>query len=189
MSYQEPIFTSAAGLFGRANGFVVNAWTDAARAANAYAEGMEWAQRQVVAGRVTDAWLAKLTAATVLAPNRWRYAFTGFDITAAGGVATSSNTFGEGTLALNLRELRNTAAALDGSPIPTGATAGPVGSSWNGTAWTTANLEGYVWMHASYCSDGTTLFWFDTPNPVRCASSFFTEGAGGGEGFGEEPPP
>ena len=187
MSYQEPIFNS--GLFGKANRFVTNAWTDAARAANAYAEGMEWAQRQVVSGSPTETWLAKLTTATLLAPNRWRYAFTGFDITSAGGVATSSNTFGEGTLALNIRELRNTAAALDGSPIPTGATAGPVGSSWNGTAWTTTNLEGYVWMHASYCTDGTTLFWCDTPNPVRCASSFFSEGAGGGEGFGEEPPP
>ena len=187
MSYQEPIFTS--GLFGKANRFVTNAWTDAARAANAYAEGMEWAQRQVVSGSPTETWLAKLTTATVLAPNRWRYAFVGFDITSLGLPVTSSNTFGEGTLALNLRELRNTAAAMDGTPIPLGATVGPVGSTWAANDWTVVDLEGYVWMHASYCTDGTTLFWFDTPNPVRCADSFFAEEQGGGEEFGEEPPP
>ncbi len=181
MSYQEPIFNS--GLFGKANRFVTNAWTDAARAANAYAEGMEWAQRQVVSGSPTETWLAKLTTATVLAPNRWRYAFTGFDITSAGAALTSANTFGEGTLAINIRELRNTAGAVDGSPIPTGATVGPVGSAWTAGAWTTSSLEGYVWMHASYCTDGSTLFWFDTPNPVRCAASFFTgEDEGEGEG-------
>jgi hypothetical protein len=36
-------------------------------------------------------------------------------------------------------------------------------------------------MHATQDTTGGTLFWFDTPNPVRCASSFFTEGEGGGE--------
>ena len=184
MSYQEPIFTS--GLFGKANRFVTNAWTDAARAANAYAEGMEWAQRQVVSGSPTETWLAKLTTATVLAPNRWRYAFVGFDITSVGAAVTSSNTFGEGTLALNLRELRNTASELDGTPIPTGASAGPVGSTWNGSAWITTGMEGYVWMHASYCTDGSTLFWFDTPNPVRCGQAFlFVDPVPDPEGEGE----
>jgi hypothetical protein len=179
MTYQDPIFER--GLFGKANAFVVNAWGNAARAASDYAEGMEWAQRQVVSGAVTETWLAKCTTATLLAPNRWRYAFEDFDITSAAAPLTNSNTFGEGTQAINIRELRNTAGAIDGTPIPTGATVGPVGSVWNGTAWTTTNLEGYVWMHATYDTTGGTLFWFDTPNPVRCASSFFTEGEGGGE--------
>lgn len=177
MTYQEPIFQR--GLFGQANAFVVNAWGNAARVASEYAEGMDWAQRQVVAGRQTDTWLAKCTSATLLAPNRWRYAFEDFDITASAAPLTNSNTFGEGTGAINIRELRNTAAAIDGTPIPTGATVGPVGSVWNGTAWTTTNLEGYVWMHATYDTTGGTLFWFDTANPVRCASSFFTDPGGG----------
>ena len=181
MSYQEPIFTSPAGLFGKANGFVVNAWTDAARSTNANAEGMEWAQRQVVQGGMNRTWLAKLTQAVPLAGafNRWRYHFVPFNVTIAGTPTVTQTTFGVGEGALNIRELRNTPAQVDGSPIPNGASVGPVGSTWAANAWTTTSLEGYVWMHVSYTPTGTTLFWFDTPNPVRCAASFFTEGGGG----------
>lgn len=191
MSYQEPIFNSESGLFGRANRFVVNSWVDASRATNAYSEGMDWAQRQVIQGGMNRTWLAKLTAATLIAPNRWRYAFSAFNITAGFLPQLTPTTFGQGVDAVNIRELRNTAAQVDGSPIPNGASVGPVGSSWSAqnVAWNTTELEGYVWMHASYTPTGTTLFWFDTPNPVRCASSFFAEEQGGGEGFGEEPPP
>lgn len=178
MSYQEPIFTS--GLFGRANRVVVNSWGDAARTTAANAEGMDWAQRQVVQGQMNRTWLACLTTATLITPNRWRYAFSAFNVTDADLPQLTSTTFGQGIDAINLRELRNTAAQVDGSPIPPGATVGPVGSSWLAGAWSVAALEGYVWMHASYTPTGTTLFWFDTPNPVRCAASFFIEGEGGG---------
>lgn len=184
MSYQEPIFTSPAGLFGKANGFVVNAWTDAARSTNANAEGMDWAQRQVVQGAMNRTWLAKLTTASPISPNRWRYSFVAFNITDSAGPSLPNTTFGAGSNAVNIRELRNTAAILDGSPMPNGATAGPVGSSWHESSWTSSALDGYVWMHASYTPTGSTLFWFDTPNPVRCAPLSFNEGGGEGEGGG-----
>lgn len=168
MSHQVPIFES--GLFGKANRFVTNAWTESASAVAANAEGLEWAQRQVVQEAVQTTYLAKITTATVLGTNRWRYDGVAFDITAAGAATVSTGTFGQFTGALNIRELRNTAGVIDGSPLPTGASIGPVGSSWTGTVWSTTSLEGYVWITVAYDTGGNVLYWFDTPNPSRCGT-------------------
>jgi len=168
MSYQQPIFDS--GLFGKANRFVVNGWTDAAVAVSEHGEGIRWAQEQVRRAQVQTRFLARITTATALAANRWRYDGGGLDITSVADPAAASGTFGTFTGAINLRELRNTATVLDGSPIPTGASVGPVGSSYSGSAWSTTALQGYVEMVVAYDTSGNLLYWFDAPNPTRCAS-------------------
>jgi hypothetical protein len=167
VSFQRPIFNS--GLFGKANRFVCNAWTDSAEAVGENAEGIRWAQQQVVRGEVQDTFLAKLTVASLLSPNRWEYEFEGFlyGPTPARTPQQLAGTFALGVGALNLRETRNTTTAIDGSPLPTGASIGPVGSSYSG-GWSTTNLAGYVWMHADYGSDGSLVYWFDAINPIKC---------------------
>ena len=166
MTFQAPIFNS--GLFGKANEFVCNAWTEASRAVSESAEGMEWAQQQAKQVRLPDTWLAKVTAATSIGNNRWTYDFSPFAIDASHAVVSVSGTFGTGSGAINIRELRNTTTALDGSPLPAGATVGPFGSTWSGSAWSTTSLAGYCKMHADYRSDGSVLFWFSELNPTRC---------------------
>lgn len=167
MSYQQPIFDS--GLFGKANRFVVNGWTDAAVAVSEHAEGLRWAQEQVRRATVQTRFLAKITAATVLATNRWTYDGGGLEITSGRAPAAAGGTFGTFTGAINLRELRNTGSTVDGSPILAGTSIGPVGSSYSGTAWSTTALEGYVEITAAYDSSGGLLYWFDCPNPSRCS--------------------
>ena len=69
--------------------------------------------------------------------------------------------------AIHIRDTRTLSANIDGSPLPIGASIGPVGSSWS-SGWPTSSLAGYVWMHAEYDQDGGILHWFDAPNPVVC---------------------
>ncbi len=174
MSYQRPIFN--AGLYGKANASVMNGFVDSAEAVFANEEGLRWAQRQVVQGDLQLTFLAKLTSATLLAPNRWEYAFEPYTYSSSATgrlpVALTTTTWGASTTdpktkAINIRETRNLSANIDGSPLPTGASIGPVGSSW-ATGWPTSGLEGYVWMHAEYDQDGGILHWFDAPNPIKC---------------------
>ena len=166
MTFQAPIFNS--GLFGKANEFVCNAWTEASRSVSASAEGIEWAQRQVAKSDLPDRWLAKVTAASSAGTNKWTYTFEPFVIDSGGAPASVSGTWGTGTGAINIRELRNSGSEIDGSPIPAGASIGPFGSTWSGTAWSTTSLSGYTEMHSDYRSDGSVLFWFDGINPTRC---------------------
>lgn len=175
MSFQRPIFNK--GLFGRANASVCNAWMDSAETVAQNAEGIAWASDQLVRGRIVESWLAKLTSATAVPGQfyRWRYAFEPFAIDLNAGDALAAafqlGTFGksDGTsYAVNIRELRNTQFELDGTPLVNGATAGPVGSRFNIGVWATTPLEGYVQMNLDYDADGNALFWFDTPNPTAC---------------------
>lgn len=166
MSYQQPIFDS--GLFGKANRFVVNGWTEAAVSVSEHSEGMRWAQDQVKRAQVQTRYLAKITTATVLAVNRWRYDGVALEITSAAGPSVASGTFGTFAGAINLRELRNDGSTIDGSPIPAGASIGPVGSTYSGAAWSTSGLAGYVEMVVAYDSSGGLLYWFDCINPSRC---------------------
>ena len=169
MSYQTPIFES--GLFGKANRFVCNGWTQSAQAVAANAEGLEWAQRQVVQGSVPERWLAKLTAATSIGADRWTYTFEPVAISSSNApAALLTSTWGAGTGAINIRELRNDGSQVDGSPKPSGSSIGPVGSVYASGAWTTSSLAGYVEIHLDYNTSGEVLFWFSEPNPVRCAS-------------------
>lgn len=176
MSFQRPIFNK--GLFGRANASVCNAWMDSAETVAQNAEGIAWASDQLVRGRIVESWLAKLISATLIAPNRWKYQFEPFAINLIANNAVPTNlqtgTFGANfdtnheSLAFNIRELRNTATVIDGSPLPAGTTIGPVGSDFNGSTWSVAGLAGYVLMNLEYDSRGYSLFWFDTPNPTAC---------------------
>lgn len=167
MSYQTPIFEN--GLFGKANRFVCNGWTESSQTVFQNSEGIEWAQRQVVQGSVPDRWLAKLTAATAITTDRWTYSFQPLGIVGASPATLLAGTWGVGSGAINLRELRNDGVNVDGSPKPTGATIGPVGSTYT-NAWSLGNLAGYVEMHLSYQNNGSVLYWFSEPNPVRCPS-------------------
>lgn len=169
MSFQRPIFEN--GLFGKANRFVCNTWTDSAEMVANNAEGIRWAQDQLARTSTPDSWLAKLTAATLVSPNRWQYVFEPFTFNSVRApVQLLAGTFGTGTLAVNLRETRNTATDVDGSPLPTGASIGPVGSSYIGGSWATTSLAGYVHMHVEYDSTGAILYWFDAMNPTRCGT-------------------
>jgi hypothetical protein len=189
VSFQRPIFNK--GLFGRANASVCNLWTDASETVAQNADGIAWATGQLVRGKIEEAWLAKLLTATLIAPNRWKYTFEPFLINNAGSNAVPQalepGTFGS-TLdaqnhhhAFNLRELRNTAGAIDGSPLNAGTTIGPVGSTWSGSAWSLAGLAGYVHLHLEYDPTGRTLYWFDCPNPFQCDAPAPSPPPGGGE--------
>lgn len=176
MSYQRPIFNS--GLYGKCNASVMNGFVDSAEAVFANEEGLRWAQRQVVQGELQLTFLAKLTAATVLAPNRWEYVFEPYTHSSAATLRVpttlttttwGSSTADPSTKAINIREARNTATVIDGSALPAGASIGPVGSTY-AAGWTTTSLAGYVWMHVEYDKDGGILHWFDAPNPIDCGS-------------------
>jgi hypothetical protein len=182
VSHQRPIFNT--GLFGRANASVCNAWTDAADAVSQNADGIAWASEQVVRGSVPETWLAKLTSAVSLGTNRWKYVFEPMTISLATNAATPqqllAGTFGKTPAgptheqhAFNIRELRNTAAEIDGTVLATGQTIGPVGSTWTNlgggaAGWSLVNLAGYVLLHQEYSAEGLSLFWFDCVNPTRC---------------------
>jgi hypothetical protein len=169
MSHQQPIFEQ--GLFGKANGFVCNAWTESSNIVSMHEEGIAWAQAQVRAGSIETRFLAKLTAATPISANRWLYSGVALAITAAHGPTGITGSFGTFTLnAINLRELRNTASAADGSPLPSGASIGPVGSTWANSAWSTTVLEGYCEVTAAHDTSGGVFHWFDCPNPTRCGT-------------------
>lgn len=199
MSFQRPIFNN--GLFGKANASVCNGWTEATQTVSDNADGIAWAQRQVVQGMRRSTWLAKLTEAVVFAPGRWRYKFVPFTLNATTGAPVPlvesvpgvfEATFGKnvGTepheLAYNLREITNDGVRSDGSIIGQNVTIGPVGS-WvdlqaSPANWKTTDLKGYVEMHVEYDAEGKTLYWFSEQNPVHCNSQMFNDFQGGGEG-------
>jgi len=170
MSFQTPIFER--GLFGKANGFVCNAWTESSNLVAQHEEGLAWAQRQVISGTVETRFLAKITAATPIGAtsNRWLYSGVALAITGAYLPTGISGNFGTFSNAINLRELRNTSTTLDGSPIPTGGSAGPVGSTWSGAAWTTGSLEGYAEVVVANDTSGGVFYYFSEMNPTRCGT-------------------
>jgi hypothetical protein len=165
MTYQQPIFD--AGLFGKANRFVCNSWTDAAAFVGRNAEGIEWAQAQLGRGAVPTRWLARVTKATSIGVDRWTYEFESIVLTDTHTAQATAGSFGKGTGAINLREIGNDGLKVDGSPKPGGASVGPVGSSWLGSSWN-PTLSAVVEMNLVYDSTGAAAWWFSSPNPVRC---------------------
>lgn len=177
MSYQVPIFES--GLFGKANRFVCNSWTASAQAVAQNAEGIEWAQQQLIKPNIPLRWFARVTEATLIYPNRWKYKFEPFAIRETVGNVPMSpvplvqqpvneKIWGAGVGAINLREIDNTSSIIDGSPLPGGASIGPVGSRYVNGAWTTLAISGCVEINLDYLDDGQVLYWFASPNPVKC---------------------
>jgi hypothetical protein len=84
--------------------------------------------------------------------------------------ANLSGTGQAGSGALNLREMNNTTILADGSPLASGVTIGPVGSTWGGSSWSTSSLTGIVEMNVEHKADGSVAYWFSSPNPGRCAT-------------------
>lgn len=183
MSHKRPIFSQ--GLFGKANNEVCNLWTDSAVAVRDNAEGLAWAQQQIVKGRVQKEALCELLSATYLAPNRWTYSIRLWNPPGTGAVVTygADSRFSYST-AYNLREWHNTAALVDGTDVtipPT--TFGPVGSYWDNAApgWVLVNLQAKVHVRVVYTTGGQAFAYFDRPNPFRCTdianNQFTQEGA------------
>lgn len=180
MTYKRPIFSQ--GLFGKANNEVCNLWTESAVAVRENAEGIAWAQRQLVRGSVQNEALCELLSATLISPNRWSYTLRLFVPPGTGSVVSyGSDSRWNYSNALNLREWHNTATVVDGTDvnIPP-STFGPVGSHWDNSApgWVTTGLEAKVHVRVVYTTSGTALAYFDRPNPFRCtdlANNQFTQ--------------
>jgi hypothetical protein len=167
MTYEWPIFTE--GLYGKANASVCNAWTQSARIVLSSAEALDWANRTKDGFDQPDRWLAKVTVATGISSNRWSYTFVPVIISGT-TTANLSGTGQAGSGALNLREMNNTTILADGSPLASGVTIGPVGSTWGGSSWSTSSLTGIVEMNVEHKADGSVAYWFSSPNPGRCAT-------------------
>lgn len=171
MTYHRPKFEQ--GLFGSANRFVCNRWSDGAEFTMANAEGVAWAQQQIVRGSVLSTHLCQVESATVLAANRWIYTVKQWVPAAIAGSAISNPTDErfKYTTCRNIREEHNTATLVDGMDITTpAASVGPVGSVWSGAAWTTTNLSAKLLVHVVYDLGGNAYAFFDRPNPVRCTT-------------------
>lgn len=167
MSKHDPIFQRQ--INGAASREWANRLTQAGGLVDESRTLLEDGLMRMFQGGIPVCWLAKGTAASAIsgASNRWTY---DGQVLIIDGTSpdTTSDQFGVFAGAINIRELRNTSTHVDGSEIPTGASIGPVGSVYSGGAWTTSSLAGYFQLHASYKKDGSVLFWFDAPNPMRC---------------------
>lgn len=169
MTWHRPNFRD--GLFGAANRFVTNAWTDSADAVKRNAEGLAWAQQQVVSANLVKFHLCTLKSATLVTPNIWKYQVTVWSPPhpAGGGVADPADKRFDWPEVWNLREFHNTASVVDGMDITNPpVSVGPVGSTWNGTAWTLTPLQAKVNVWVVYDLAGKAYPYFDRPNPVRC---------------------
>lgn len=171
MSHQQPIFNT--GLFGKANHIVCNQWTESASTVAANVEGIAWAQQQVVGAFSIRKFLAKVVSASSIGDNRWVYGFVPFAIDGTSPIVLDG-TFGNSSagqvqqIAINLREMTNDLGWIDGSPTDGNIDAGPFGSYYEGTEWVMD--AGYCEMTIANKKDGSALFWFSEPNPIRCIS-------------------
>lgn len=173
MPIMRPIFDGRGmpGARGKAGREVANTWTNGAEVALAGVQQLDNAKLQLFPSTIAYRWLGKCTAATSIGANRWKYEGEAIAIAGTAPILLAAgDQFGRFVDALNIRELRNDATAIDGSPLPAGATIGPVGSTWSGGSWSTTELAGYVELCAGYLDDGSLLVWFSENNPGRCAA-------------------
>lgn len=171
MTYHRPKFEQ--GLFGSANRFVCNRWTDGSEFTFANSQGIEWAQAQLVRGDVLSTHLCEVESAAALASNRWTYTVKPWvpAAIAGSGIAAPTDERFKYTTCRNLREEHNTATTVDGMDITAPASSiGPVGSVWSGAAWTTSSLSAKVLVHVVYDLGGNAYAFFDRPNPIRCTT-------------------
>jgi hypothetical protein len=171
MTFQRPIFSK--GLFGKANRMVCNGWTQAAAVTQDNAQGIEWAQRQIVRGNIIAQGLCTVLSAAAWsgATNRWLYTVKLWvpDPYVAGGIAQPNDDRFSYTNCANLREWHNVAGVADCMDLTTPlAEIGPVGSRYTGGAWPTTNLEAKVHVCVVYDRKGLHFPYFDRPNPIRC---------------------
>ena len=172
MSDQRPIFNS--GLYGKANRVVMNGLIDAAEAFQQHRDGIEWATLASAPDRFsTRYFLGRVTSATAIsgASNRWTYSGVPIVILADHSVASVNDTSDQFSGAMNLREAFNQSTKVDGMDTTSPAVStGPVGSSWNGSAWSTSSLQAVMLIGVTLNTDGTPRYFFDRPNPIRCSS-------------------
>jgi hypothetical protein len=167
MSYEWPTFSQ--GLFGAANATVCNSWTRAAMVVADNEQALAWANAQMSAYEHPSRWLAKVTAAAIISPNRWAYTFEA--VTYNGTTPAALLGTGQaGTGAINIRESYNTSAMVDSSALVSPATVGPVGSNFVSSAWSLTGLEAIVEMNVENKTDGSVLYWFSAPNSFRCGT-------------------
>jgi hypothetical protein len=193
MTFHTPRFNQ--GLFGKANRFVTGGWQNAAETVQARAEAMEWAHGQMVQPKAMWQELITLQSAAVItgATSRWTYSVKHWlpDSPGAAGssmVPDKNDTRFTYTTAYNLREWHNSATFLDGmDPTNPSVIVGPVGSNWNGGAFSTAGLQAKCVAWVAMDRAGKAICFFDRPNPVRCAGLFWNPGEGE-QGEGEEGP-
>lgn len=177
MSHQRPIFQS--GLFGKANQIVLNNLLDVADTVQQYQAGLINSQGGILEDRqVVRSFLAKLSTATPIGSYRWSYAGKKC-VFSFGSTTVVNDSADDFSGALNLRELFNTTNPVDGmNPTEPDVSVGPVGSTYSGcNEWSTANLEAVVVMYVTVSTNGSVVYYFDRPNPVRCLEDCF----GGGE--------
>ena len=145
---------------------------DAAAQARDSADVIERARVALWPSLVVARFIGKVIEATALDDNR--YLYSGESALVAGTemelVGDESGVFED---ALNLREMNNTADIVDNTPLPDGASVGPVGSTWTGSSWTTTGLSAYVEVLVVYKKDGSLGYFINEQMPVIC-------GGGGG---------
>lgn len=172
MSNQRPIFNS--GLYGKANRTVMNAFMDSADTLAANQSAIDYAYRASMPEPMQSrTFLARITtASSLIGGAQWSYSGTeAVMLNATPWVESVSGTGNTFSGAMNLRELFNTGSTyIDGMSLASpSATVGPVGSHWDGTAWTTGSLEAVTIMTVSVCKNGIVTYYFDRPNPMRCS--------------------
>lgn len=177
MSYHVPRFNQ--GLFGKANAFVTNGWTQAAEMVQQRGEAIDWAHGEMVKPRALWQELISVESAAVIAgaTYRWTYSVKLWfpeSPTGAAGVPDKNDTRFSYSAAYNLREWHNSATFLDGmDPGNPSVIVGPVGSQWGGGAFTTTGLKAKTLAWVAMDRAGKPVCFFDRPNPVRCAGLFW----------------
>jgi hypothetical protein len=169
VTYFNPLFS--AGLFGKANAAVCNAWTDAARFSTENQEPVRWAAAQAKRALVVARAVCKISAATSIGSNKWNYTIALWTPPGASGLTpNTSDQWFTSTTCKNLREQFNDATTVDGMDISSPpATVGPVGSVFTAGAWPVTNLNAVAEVSIIYDTAGKAYAYFDRPNPIRCS--------------------
>lgn len=159
----------------------MNGLLDAADAVVANSPGIYAAQQLLLEDRQNlRCFLARIETATLIQTNRmWSYSGRAWNIdTSYGSPGTFVNdSRDQFTGAINLRELFNYDNPIDGmDPTDPAVTVGPVGSTNAGNTWSTGNLKAVVVMYATVKANGSPVWFFDRPNPVRCQVTEFNYG-------------
>jgi len=173
VSHQRPIFNG--NLLGKANRIVMNGLVDTADYVGRNRSAVDWAASQLQPDLFDmSSFMATLLGALPLTGNsaRWAYKFKRSSREGVSNivqVAQAEDDFTNSFMALNLYEFNNTSAGDQDGPFSAPLRViGPVGSSWTGLNFTTADFNQPVIMHKTYRTDGEVAYVFSHPNPVRC---------------------
>lgn len=167
MSYQRPIFLD--GLYGKANAEVMNGFVQTSSIVDQYMDAIQWAERESRRNEFEIRYfLGSIKSATAMTgqPYRWTYSGNPCIITSTYDVVDNNDGRDIFTTAINLAEIFNNSGWVDGDTT-TGASFGPVGSTYN-TTWQTTNLRAVCIVATWINKDGAPVYFFDRKNPVTC---------------------